>query len=164
MIFVPYIYVICTVHLCYLYRTFMLYVPYIYDICTVHFLDYIKSRSDKCTHFIICYFIQFILKIVQHVSNYVSSSSGTQLCITPATDVQYSLKYKLVDKMSLNVFSLWSLYQLLSVHHLFVSDVLCSYLPLVLPLHAVYIWVSDTTQLMHEVASHEAVMYITGVQ
>jgi hypothetical protein len=38
----------------------------------------IKSCSDKCTLFIICYLIQFILKIVQHVSNGVSSSSGTQ--------------------------------------------------------------------------------------
>jgi hypothetical protein len=36
LLFVPYIYVICTVHLCYLYRTFMLFVPYIYAICTVH--------------------------------------------------------------------------------------------------------------------------------
>jgi hypothetical protein len=36
MLFVPYIYVISTVHLCYLYRTFMLFVPYIYVICTVH--------------------------------------------------------------------------------------------------------------------------------
>jgi hypothetical protein len=36
MLFVPYIYVICTVHFCYLYRTFMLFVPYIYVICTVH--------------------------------------------------------------------------------------------------------------------------------
>jgi hypothetical protein len=64
-----------------------------YVICTVHFLDYIKSCSDKCTLFIISYFIQFSLKIVQHVSNYVSSSSGTQLFITPATLVWYSLKY-----------------------------------------------------------------------
>jgi hypothetical protein len=91
MLFVPYIYVICTVHLCYLYRIFMLFVPYIYVICTVHFLYYIKSCSDKCTSFIFCYLIQFVLKIVQHVSNYVNSSSGTQLFITPAIDVRYSL-------------------------------------------------------------------------
>jgi hypothetical protein len=65
----------------------------VYVICTVHFLDYIKLCSDKCTLFIICYLIQFILKIVQHVSDYVSSSSGTQLFITPAIDVWYSLKY-----------------------------------------------------------------------
>jgi hypothetical protein len=56
-------------------------------------LSYIKSCSDKCTLFIVCYLIQFILKIVQHVSNYVSSSSGTQFFITPAIDVWYSLKY-----------------------------------------------------------------------
>jgi hypothetical protein len=31
--------------------------------------------------------------------------------------------YKLVDKMSLTVLSLWSLYLLLRVHHLFVSGV-----------------------------------------
>jgi hypothetical protein len=51
--------------LCYLYRTFMLSVPYI-------FVHYIKSCSHKCTLFIVCYLIQFILKIVQHVSNYVT--------------------------------------------------------------------------------------------
>jgi hypothetical protein len=43
-----------------------------YVICTVHYLDYIKSCSDKCTLFIICYLIQFILKIVQHVSNHIT--------------------------------------------------------------------------------------------
>jgi hypothetical protein len=91
ILFVPYIYVICTIHLCYLYRTFMLFVPCIYVICTLHFLDYLKSRSNKCTLFIICYLIQFILKVVQHVSHYVSLSSGTQLFITPAIDVWYSL-------------------------------------------------------------------------
>jgi hypothetical protein len=32
--------------------------------------------------------------------------------------------YKLVEKMSLTVLSLWSLYLLLRVHHLFVSGVL----------------------------------------
>jgi hypothetical protein len=84
MIFVPYIYDICTAHLWYLHLTFMIFVPHIYAICTVHFLDYIKSCSDKCTPFIICYLIQFILKIVQHVSNYVRLSSGTQLFITSA--------------------------------------------------------------------------------
>jgi hypothetical protein len=35
-------------------------------------ITYIKSCSDKCTLFIICYLIQFILKIVQHVSNHVT--------------------------------------------------------------------------------------------
>jgi hypothetical protein len=40
----------------------------VYVICNVRFLDYIKSCPDKCTPFIICYLIQFILKIVQHDS------------------------------------------------------------------------------------------------
>jgi hypothetical protein len=53
-----------------------------------HTGNHIKSLSDKCTHCIICYLLQFILKIVQHVSNYVSSSSGTQFFITPAIDVK----------------------------------------------------------------------------
>jgi hypothetical protein len=35
-------------------------------------MRYIKSCSHKCTPFIICYLIQFILNIVQHVSNYVT--------------------------------------------------------------------------------------------
>jgi hypothetical protein len=65
----------------------------IYVICSVLFVDYIKSCYHKCTLFIVCYLIQLILKIVQRVLNYVSSSSGTQLFITPATDVRYSLKY-----------------------------------------------------------------------
>jgi hypothetical protein len=34
--------------------------------------QYTKSCSDKCTLFIICYLIQFILKLVQHVSNHVT--------------------------------------------------------------------------------------------
>jgi hypothetical protein len=38
-------------------------------------------------------FNKFILNIVQRVSNYVSSSSGTQLFITPAIDVRYLIKY-----------------------------------------------------------------------
>ena len=33
---------------------------------------YIKSCSHKCTLFIICYLIQFIVKIVKHGSNYVT--------------------------------------------------------------------------------------------
>jgi hypothetical protein len=82
MLFVPYIYVICTVHL--------LFVPYI-------FLDYIKSCPDKYTLFIICYLIQFILKIVHHVANYVSSSSETQLFITPAIDVWYTTNKQTVN-------------------------------------------------------------------
>jgi hypothetical protein len=35
--------------------------------------------------------------------------------------------YKLVDKMSLNVLSLWTLYQVLRIHHLFVSGVMKKY-------------------------------------
>jgi hypothetical protein len=37
--------------------------------------------------FIICYLIQFTLKTVQQVSIYISSSSGTQLFITPAIEL-----------------------------------------------------------------------------
>jgi hypothetical protein len=33
----------------------------LYAICTVHFLDYKKLCSDRCTLFIVCYLIQFIL-------------------------------------------------------------------------------------------------------
>jgi hypothetical protein len=44
----------------------------LYVICTVHYLDFIKMCSDKFTLFIVCYLIQFILKIVQHVSNHVT--------------------------------------------------------------------------------------------
>jgi hypothetical protein len=37
------LYAICTVHLCYLYRTFMLSVPYIYAICTVHLCYFYRT-------------------------------------------------------------------------------------------------------------------------
>jgi hypothetical protein len=53
-----------------------------------------------------------------------SLSSGTQLFITPAIYIWYSLKYiSWVDKMPLTVLGLWSLYQLLHGHHLFVSGI-----------------------------------------
>jgi hypothetical protein len=53
-----------------------------------------------------------------------SLSSGTQIFIKPAIYVRYSLKYiSWVDKMRLTVLSLWSLYLLLRVHHLFASGI-----------------------------------------
>jgi hypothetical protein len=85
--------------------------------------NYIKSCSDKTTLFIICYLIQFILKIVQHVSNYVSLSSGTQFYYSSYRRTVLIKIHKLVDKMSLTVLSFWSLYLLFCVHHLFVSGV-----------------------------------------
>jgi hypothetical protein len=41
----------------------------------------IKSWSNKCTLFINCYLIQSILKIVQHVSNYVTVHLQGIICL-----------------------------------------------------------------------------------